>query len=339
MSITMALSGNEQSYLENSISLSYNVYKEEKAMRLNEMYFLIQQTLNNWVDLKFIEHKKGSVIETYSCDNYKLFVDLIQPLNLLPVVSEGIAFLSAESKRAFVGGNAYINPNNLSSIQSTSNRIKTYLQAMAQLCETMGVVSRTEGFDIKLPPNISLEELSRCLKDFDTIFKQCPTLRQEGGVNLESVDIGSIWLVFTVIGGSVAFLHALAELVDKALIIRSHWLTYKEEEERCKTLGLKNDILTHLVDAHSEMIKKVKENAVNELAQAHSIEDHEEKERLSLSLNLLDSWMQKGVEVYSAIGSAEEVKAVFPPIECQALPEEVIKMITSSSESGKNEDA
>lgn len=330
---------NEQLYLEYSISLSYNANKEGKTMRLNEMYFLIQRTLDNWVDLKFIENKKGTTLDAYSCDNYKAFVDLIKPLNILPVVAEGISFLSTESKRTFVGGRAYISQNNLSTIQATSNRIKTYLEAMAQLCETMGIKSRADGFDIKLPPNITLEELSKCLKDFDTIFTQCPTLRQEGKVNLENVDIGSIWLVFTVIGGSVIFLKALAELVDKALIIRSHWLTCKEEEERVKTLGLKNDTLESLVGVHSEVLKKIKEDAVNELAQAHSIEDPKEKERLSLSLNLLDSWMQRGVEVYSAIGSAEEVKAVFPPIERQALSEEVIKMITSSSESGKNEDA
>ena len=69
---------NEQLYLEYSISLSYNANKEGKTMRLNEMYFLIQRTLDNWVDLKFIENKKGTTLDAYSCDNYKAFVDLIK---------------------------------------------------------------------------------------------------------------------------------------------------------------------------------------------------------------------------------------------------------------------
>lgn len=157
------------------------------------------------------------------------------------------------------------------------------------------------------------------MKDINTVFTQCPILRIEGGVKLYGVDVGSIWLVFGIIGAGVVTLRALAELVDKAIIIRSHWLTCKEHEERFRAISLKNDLLESFVDAHTKLIKMVTEEAADELARMYDITDQEEKNRIKLSLDYLEHWMQRGVEFYAAIGAPDEVKAVFPPVDKQRL--------------------
>ena len=134
--------------------------------------------------------------------------------------------------------------------------------------------------------------------------------------------------MFTVIGaGCIAVLNKLAELVDKAVMIRSHWLSCKEQEERVKKLELSNELLAQTVSIHAAIMEKLKDSTVNELAEKYGVNDNEERGRLKLSLDLLGDWMNKGMEIYAAIGVQNDVKAVFPPVEQQELPETAAKML------------
>ena len=186
------------------------------------------------------------------------------------------------------------------------------------------------GIDIKLPPNISLIEISKCTRDLNTIFTTCPLITaNDGSVSFSAVDVGSVWFSFIVGGASVvAILHSIAALVDKALIIRSHYLTTKEQMEKIKTLAMGNEILESATKLNDSIGKELLNKVSSELASKNNITNPEDIERVKNCLKSLSDWMTKGLEVYASIEAPSEIKAVFPPVEKQALPDSAIKLLT-----------
>lgn len=309
-------------------------------MRLQEMYYLICNAIENWVEPQFTEHKsdyKQDII--YSCDNAQAIVRLLEPLRILPSVNEEIDVIFSCSKRFALDPRPYILPKNVDPIRIHMRSIKDNLRAMVDMCETLGVEPHSDGFDVKLPTNITLEELADCTKDLSTIFAQCPLLQHEDGqISLQGVDVGSSWLTFIIRGtGLSVILQNLASLVDKVVHIRSHWLTCKQQEEECKKLGIANEVLEGMVTAHNAVLKKVQENIVEELSAQNNVTEPEDKARLNYSIDLMHKMMDKGLEIYAAIGSADEVKAAFPAVEKQTLPEGLPKLLESAEETDKTE--
>lgn len=142
-----------------------------------------------------------------------------------------------------------------------------------------------------------------------------------------------MWLTFLVVGGAaVVTLRLIAELVDKALVIRSHYLTTQEQEEKIRTLQLGNDALENAMDINKQITKGLLSKVSGELADEHGISEPEDVVRLQRSVQLMADWMNKGMEVYASIQAPEETKAVFPPIEKQSLPEGVIALLTDGTQ-------
>lgn len=207
-------------------------------------------------------------------------------------------------------------------------RIKTKLETIVRLFEVVNYKTEADGFDIKLPSNMSLSELSKCTKDLDTIFSTCPIFKDKGTITFSAVDVGSVWLSFAIGSvAAVAILKAIAELVDKALIIRSHYLTTREQEENIKRLNLGNEILNTVAETNKTVGNALMKKTCDELAEKHNINDPEDRERIRHSLNLMTDWMSKGMEIYPSVIAPPETKAVFPPVERQALPKSVSALL------------
>lgn len=298
-------------------------------MRLNEMYYLVWDTIDRWFEPKFDEIRRAPKVDANYCDNLTSFVELLSPLGILPSVKGGLDTICGLSQDVYTGKRVFLSSSDVSTVKKTVTKIYQSLLAMKEMCETLGVEPRKEGFDVKLPPDITLQDLSKLTKDINTVFSQCPLLRDgDGIIQLNGVDVGSKWLVFTVVGaGFAGILSKLADLVDKVVVIRSHWLTCKEQEERVRILKLSTDILESTVSTNIAIMDKFKENAIEELSEKYGVTDHEERGRLKHSLDILSEWSNKGMEIYAAIGAPAEVKAVFPTVEKQALPAEAIKML------------
>ena len=180
---------------------------------------------------------------------------------------------------------------------------------------------------------MSLAELSKCTRDLDLIFSICPLFsNQSGTISFSAVDVGSVWLTF-IVGGvaAVGILKLVAELVDKAIIIRSHQLSAKEQEERIRTLKLGNDVLEQSAAVYKNIGKELLNQTARDLAEEHDINNPEDFERLKTTIQLLSDWMTKGLEVHASIQAPPEVKAVFPPIEKQALPEAFTALLTDGN--------
>ncbi len=183
-----------------------------------------------------------------------------------------------------------------------------------------------------------MSELSKCTKDLDTVFSTCPLfVNQEGTIKFTAVDVGSVWFTFLVVGVAAATtLRLIAELVDKALVVRSHYLTTREQEEKIRSLQLGNDALKNAMDVNKQITKGLLNKVTVELAEEHNISDPEDLGRLKNSIQLMADWMNKGMEVYASIQATAETKAVFPPIEKQTLPEHVVGLLTDGNVTDNN---
>ena len=306
-------------------------------MRLREMYYTIHGVLENWVEAKFIERKQpGTRDVVFSFENAQEILSLIEPLSMLPAVQERINKIIATSPKFKTDATPYITDPGVELICKCLELIHDDLSAMADMCVVLGIEENSVGFDVKLPPNITLAELSECAKDLNHIFTQCPLLHSDDEeIRLNGVDIGSMWLTFTIIGvGAASFyvLNNLAAMVDKVIAIREHAQVLKQQEELAQRAGIKDDMLRTIVDTNMTVIKALKNNAVKELATEKDISSPEDIERIRMSLDMLKEWMDKGMEVYSAINAPDEVKAAFPPVEMQRLPDFTAKILEAHND-------
>lgn len=298
-------------------------------MRVQEMFYIVNHALEHWEDPVF-QSQNGSA--SYSLRNAADLVSLLEPLKPFSEIRAQIDEIYATDMTFYKGVTGAFTPQERNDIINRMNSIKTNLLTMRSMCEALGVESTSSGFDIKLPPNMTLAELSKCAKDLDNVFNQCPILRNnDEEVRLRGVDIGSIWITFSIIGagGATAFfiLRNLAAMVDKIMTVREHAAVCKQQEELARQAGIKSQAFQTIVDSNNAIIKNLTQHCAEELASDNGIDSPDDIERIRGSFSILMEWIEKGMEVYAAIDAPEEIKSVFPPLEVQALPEFKIRKL------------
>lgn len=307
-------------------------------MRLQEVYSICRNVQESWCDLAFEEKKAAGGVTYYRLTNLNEIKALLSDLDAVSSFSDSIASIRKTSI-AFeqTSGAANFEASTRNSLVAEYKQLENKVVTIVELFESMDYMQPSDGFDIKLPPEISLPDLSKCTRDLNTIFSTCPLLSSmDGTITFSAVDVGSVWLTFMVAGAAAAgMIGMVALLVNKALIIRSHYLTAKEQTEKIRSLQLGNDLLENSIKINEEIGKGLLTNICSELAEGHNISEPEDMERLKNSVQLLADWMSKGMEIYASVQAAPETKAVFAPVEMQSLSESVRSMLTDGT--GKSE--
>lgn len=304
-------------------------------MRLQEIYYICRNVQESWIDLSFDEAKAAGNVTYYRLRNADGVREILATLSDIESFREAIASVRNRSLGFLQhSGSITVEHNVKPALISDYQRLYTKVSTITELFESLDYRQDSEGFDIKLPPDISLSDLSKCTKDLDTIFSTCPLFaNQDASIKFTAVDVGSVWFTFLIIGGAaVVTLRLIAELVDKALVIRSHYLTTREQEEKIRSLNLGNDALENAMEINKQISRGLLTKVSTELAEDHDITDPEDLGRLKNAIQLMADWMNKGMEVYASIQAPEETKAVFPPIERQTLPEGVIALLTDGTQ-------
>ncbi len=191
------------------------------------------------------------------------------------------------------------------------------------------------GFDIKMPEFNDVGEFSQCLEDLDFIIKQCPYLKDDGDIKFGSVDVGSTWLTFIVLGvAATTILMKFGTIVDKAVKIKSHITTVKMQEEALRSVELKNEIAAEVLDAFKKTNKVITQNCVKELEnELGELQNAEEEDKVGRCLEKIGYWMDKGMQIYSAIDAPSEVKDVFPAQEeVNFLSDNLMKLLETKDE-------
>ncbi len=310
-------------------------------MRLQEVYFICKTALVNWAEpqLKEVTFSSPTTMKGYDLENLPALLQLLDSIAPLEFIAQDLDKLQrnvlciARRSQKF----CCLDSDVRNALVYRMNTIKGKLEVACDIFESVHCDCFDDtrvGFDVKLPPNLSLDVMEQCVHTLDQIFSTCPILRnQDGTIEFAGFDKGSDWLTFIIHGGAAAaLLQALAALIDKAVIIRSHILTTRAQTEQLRTLKLKNDILESMVNGFKEIETALVEKETANLAQDYDINDPEDMERLRHSTQSLADLMSKGLEIYAAVGSPDDVKAVFPPLEQQRLSESDIKMLREAND-------
>lgn len=187
------------------------------------------------------------------------------------------------------------------------------------------------GFDIKMPEFDDLGEFSKCMEDLDFVMKQCPYLNdKDAQIKYGSIDVGSTWLTFIIAGvGATTIMTNLAKIVDAAIKIKSHMTTVKMQEEALRSVEIKDEIAAEVLDAYKKANRVLTQKSVAELEQElGELKDGEEKDKAGKALEKLGYWMDKGMQIYSAIDAPAEIKDVFPTQqEINFLSDDLIKLL------------
>lgn len=299
-------------------------------MRIQEMFYLVNHALETWVEPEFSELKKDGRTVGYSCKNAPQIVALLEPLRPFQEIEEQIEIIYSTDNTFRKGVVGDFTSREASQIMHAMSNIEDSLATIQRMCETLGVEAESSGFDIKLPPNITLSELADCTKDLNIVFSQCPLLQSDGEqIKLRGVDVGSSWLTFTIIGDAVANLitHTMATIVGKVNALRAQALKLKQYEEVVKQTEYKTELLKQIVETNTTVMKDLTNKAAHELAQERDITDPEDIERIRVTLDLLRDWTDKGMAVYAAIAAPEEIRAEFPSLETQAFSDFAVKRL------------
>ena len=300
-------------------------------MRVQEMFYLVNCALESWVDPIFNERKNRSgEISAYYCKNAAALVALLEPLKPFPEIKQQIDIIYSTDDTFYKGTPGALTPDEKSKISMASQKIKSSLLVMQSMCEALGLERDSTGFDIKLPPNMTLSELSQCTRDLDNAFSKCPLLNsKEEEVRLRGVDVGSMWLTFTIIGACAAtgfyIAKNLAAMVSHVMTIRNQAAVCKQYEELVRQSKLKNDQLAKIIESNQAVVKELTHNIARQLAT-------EKVEQIRVSLDILKEWTDKGMEVYAAVEAPKEIKGAFPPLEMQALPDSMMKELNAHRE-------
>lgn len=202
-----------------------------------------------------------------------------------------------------------------------------------ELYESMGLndEDNSNAIDIKLPACEDLDEYISYLKDLNFIFSQCPFLQRDGEViKFGSVDVGSNWLKLTITAASISvILTNTASLLDKALALRSHYITIQQQEEMLRSMQIKNELAEEQVRTFKQLKDAGMEIVIQRLEKDHGIQlDPEERDKTERILDKLILFLDKGGEIYASLDAPEDIQLLFPEIQGDLeLPENIIKYL------------
>lgn len=267
-------------------------------------------TINNWLDLKNILNKIEKIpalkISTNKC------------IESVPDVVR-----HEESPR--------MNKDTYNKFIDKKNILYNKMNMIIELYESMNLENDGNGVDIKLPPCEDLKEYISYLKDLEFIFSQCPYLQCENEIlKFGSVDIGSNWIKLTIAGASTCLLLTnVASLVDKAMVLRSHYITISQQEELLKSQQIKNELAEENFETFKTLKNTYMNIIINQLQKEYDASwNPEDIDKAERSLEKLIILLDKGCEIYATLDAPEDVQALFPEIQGNLeLPDNIMKYL------------
>jgi len=182
------------------------------------------------------------------------------------------------------------------------------------------------GLDIKIPETDDITELKKFIDGLEFIFTKCPFFQNnKESLKLQAVDNGSIWLIFGVVGVSVAagsvLLNNIVAFIDKCFVVKSHKLTCEMQKQHIENEEMEQNEKHELLKSVDKLYKIGVKNVIKELevGTGYQIQDGDEMGRVEQSFDRMIKMLDQGLQIYSSIDSPEEVKALFKPLEMQYL--------------------
>ena len=304
-------------------------------MRLRNIYVLCNENLEK------VEAIKGTVSASNS--SYTMVSGWDSFLEAYSKIKE-IAFLNKDISNLISSVPEIYHHQNKFSVTNTEwNRInlnKSKLVAsminVIDLYESMGLNAEEQmGLDIKLPKCEDFFDFKKCIDELEFILYKCPFFKIEGeDLKFKSLDVGSMWLNFLVIGVSIGatsiLLNNIAAFLDKCIAVRSHKVTVAQQELQLQSMTMEEEQKEHLLKGIQQIYQAQVDVIISELEKETNVDlrDGEERGVVSQAFDKANALIDKGLQIYSTIDSPKEIKALFEPIEMKYLSiSENLKML------------
>lgn len=309
------------------------------VMRLYNIYYLCKMSIDGIKNLDYDRNSYANGRYDYTLVGWQ---KAVQSYDIIRKIS----FLNNEVKQILDYVPAYVHSDLrpkvsegvIGNLRRANIQLIAKLDVIIELYESLDNGDAQEGLDVKIPKCDSFKEYIQYMKDIDFIFSQCPFISQtDEEIVFNTVDVGSMWLSFFIKAqaGKHLILSTIAKLSEVAIKIKSNYKVTKMQDEWLETMRQKNDVGQEVIDVFKQMKQKMLDDAVSELEGecGISLENDEDRDRARRSIDKMAMLIDKGVEIYSAIETPQEIKVMFPFSEnAPLLPEGLQKLIEAKEE-------
>lgn len=303
-------------------------------LKLYNAYYICNNLIGIFKNLKI--SKNTGQNNVYYVENWDEYTNALKTLRTVPIfkdISDKLyelipVFIREQSRPS-------IDTQTRNNLIDANNNLICKVETIIELYESMNILEKEKGIDVKIPNCQDLKEYIKYLNDIDFVFSQCPyLLHKDETIKFSSVDVGSNWLTFIIevsAGASTLFyvLNNLAKIVNKAMILKSHYNSIKEQEENLKIACQKRELAEDEKEIFNTLkkyyIKEISDSLENEIA---PLEDGEQRGKLEKSLEKLSNLLDKGVEIYASLDTPKNVQLLFPAIDKQEkIPDSVLNYL------------
>lgn len=218
------------------------------------------------------------------------------------------------------------------------------MDCIIKMYEETGRQSKKEiGLDIRFPVSGNFSDFRKDIDELDFILTKCPFFQDEKeSLRFDNVDIGSFWLTFAVVSGSIVggsiLLNNIAAFVDKCIVIRSHYLTVQQQKANMEKAQVDQKEKEEIIKALNRYYKIAVNKAISELEEITNckLQDGDERGRVEQAIEKMGKLIDKGMQIYATIDSPEETKALFEPLEMHYLEvDKQLKLLEDKKEEEK----
>lgn len=293
-------------------------------MNFVENYDIILKALPDiYFTYKYVGGDNNLSYEASDLHKLRYAINLIEDL---PYISESAKILKNSWLFESNLNKQKINTEQANMVQGLIYPIKVKLETFKEIAETSTLFNRTDTILIRIPEIESFENLQKYAGDFKKAI-EIPILDKniEGTVKIPSAAEGSI--ILNVALGTIAAVKLVAGICWSAAVLKKKRAEAKMFEQHARTLELKNDALTSLVDAQKAQLKNILDSEANALAnKEYNHNEPETIERLKLSISTVAELIDKGVQILP-ISKEENIQKSFPDYKNLNLIESTIKQI------------
>lgn len=312
--------------------------KEVYKMRFYNVYFLCKNLIQIFQEDRIETKKTNQEYYIQNWDEYKTALESLRQIPMFKISVDEIyntipVFVRENAKPEidYSTCNLFINKN---------KNIVYKMNTLIELYESMDLKDNKKGIDVKIPSCNELKDYIWYLKEIDFIFTQCPYLLcSDEQIQFSNVDVGSNWLSFVIeisVGSTVAYgiLNNMAKLLEKAIILKSNYLSVRQQEEALKIAQKKTELADREIEIFNTLKKHYMSEAVSQLEEEiNPLKDGEERGKVEKSLEKLTVLLDKGVEIYASLDTPKDVQVLFPEIgETKRLPDDILKFIEDKNE-------
>lgn len=291
-----------------------------------EYYDLISKSLPS---LQFeSEFASSNIASSYTGRNLIALRQTIREISEVPYIEQEVGALSESWLFDSPANSQRITPAQEVSIRTLVNELRIKLTLLKQIAESSQLFNKEDIVLISIPEIQSFDNLAKLANDFKKVI-EIPILDEKvkGKVNILSAAEGSIILYVGL--GVASAVTLIARISWSAAVLRRKSAEAKMYEQYAKTLDLKNEMLSTLINAQKVQMKNILDAEANSIAnKSYNHNDPETIERLKLSISTASELIEKGVKILP-LSKDSEVQKSFPNYNELHLVESTIKQLTS----------